>query len=309
MNKKQRKIKNLIITSTVMYLMSLSGVNLSRDNLELKVLTHNLDFSSEHDLNIVAHRGFSGSNVDNSESSIRDALISNCVDYVEVDIRETIDHQFVLSHDSYVNVHGITRRIEYTKLDDIINSGDRSNVTMSFEYINNILSSSDRTIEKIRTIRKVFDNDDFISLDRLIEIYDFNKPLIIDIKSVLSRDSMENLFNKLYNYSDSIVIQSSNIHNLMDMQRLYPMFSYSLIIDSKNDLDYVDYFKNYTVKVGFLPRLENNPDSKYFIWLVGENNFDRVMRLIKRFNIDNCYFITDNPDIICTMYEENKRSK
>lgn len=309
MNKKQRKIKNLIITSTVMYLMSLSGANLSRDKLELKVLTHNLDFSSEHDLNIVAHRGFSGSNVDNSESSVLDGIKSNCVDYIEVDIRETLDHQFVLSHDSYVKVHGITRKIEYTKLDDIINSGDRSNVTMSFEYINNILSSSDRTIEKIRTIRKVFDNDDFISLDRLIEIYDFNKPLIIDIKSVLSRDSMENLFNKLYNYSDSIVIQSSNIHNLMDMQRLYPMFSYSLIIDSKTDLDYVDYFKNYTVKVGFLPRLENNPDSKYFIWLVGENNFDRVMRLIKRFNIDNCYFITDNPDIICTMYEENKRSK
>lgn len=309
MNKKQRKIKNLIITSTVMYLMSLSGVNLSRDNLELKVLTHNLDFSSEHDLNIVAHRGFSGSNVDNSESSVLDGIKSNCVDYIEVDIRETLDHQFVLSHDSYVKVHGITRKIEYTELDDIINSGDRSNVTMSFEYINNILSSSDRTIEKIRTIRKVFDNDDFISLDRLIEIYDFNKPLIIDIKSVLSRDSMENLFNKLYNYSDNIVIQSSNIHNLMDMQRLYPMFSYSLIIDSKNDLDYVDYFKNYTVKVGFLSRLENNPDSKYFIWLVGENNFDRVMRLIKRFNIDNCYFITDNPDIICTMYEENKRSK
>lgn len=309
MNKKQRKIKNLIITSTVMYLMSLSGANLSRDNLELKVLTHNLDFSSEHDLNIVAHRGFSGSNVDNSERSVLDGIKSNCVDYIEVDIRETLDHQFVLSHDSYVKVHGITRKIEYTELDDIINSGDRSNVTMSFEYINNILSSSDRTIEKIRTIRKVFDNDDFISLDRLIEIYDFNKPLIIDIKSVLSRDSMENLFNKLYNYSDNIVIQSSNIHNLMDMQRLYPMFSYSLIIDSKTDLDYVDYFKNYTVKVGFLPRLENNPDSKYFIWLVGENNFDRVMRLIKRFNIDNCYFITDNPDIICTMYEENKRSK
>lgn len=309
MNKKQRKIKNLIITSTVMYLMSLSGANLTRDNLELKVLTHNLDFSSEHDLNIVAHRGFSGSNVDNSERSVLDGIKSNCVDYIEVDIRETLDHQFVLSHDSYVKVHGITRKIEYTELDDIINSGDRSNVTMSFEYINNILSSSDRTIEKIRTIRKVFDNDDFISLDRLIEIYDFNKPLIIDIKSVLSRDSMENLFNKLYNYSDSIVIQSSNIHNLMDMQRLYPMFSYSLIIDSKNDLDYVDYFKNYTVKVGFLSRLEYNPDSKYFIWLVGENNFDRVMRLIKRFNIDNCYFITDNPDIICTMYEENKRSK
>ena len=251
MNKKQRKIKNLIITSTVMYLMSLSGVNLYKDNLELKVLTHNLDFSSEHDLNIVAHRGFSGSNVDNSESSVLDGIKSNCVDYIEVDIRETLDHQFVLSHDSYVKVHGITRKIEFTKLDDIINSGDRSNVTMSFEYINNILSSSDRTIEKIRTIRKVFDNDDFISLDRLIEIYDFNKPLIIDIKSVLSRDSMENLFNKLYNYSDSIVIQSSNIHNLMDMQRLYPMFSYSLIIDSKTDLDYVDYFKNYTVKVGF----------------------------------------------------------
>lgn len=67
---------------------------------------------------------------------------------------------------------------------------------------------------------------------------------------------MENLFNKLYNYSDNIVIQSSNIHNLMDMQRLYPMFSYSLIIDSKTDLDYVDYFKNYTVKVGFYQDLK-----------------------------------------------------
>jgi glycerophosphoryl diester phosphodiesterase len=68
---------------------------------------------------IIAHRGFSSRNLENSITSIRAALELG-VDMVEIDVHETADHQLVVFHDYRLNrICRVPQRVCDTTLSEI----------------------------------------------------------------------------------------------------------------------------------------------------------------------------------------------
>ena len=93
MQKKSRKIRNLVIGSLAfIFLANYSYKLVHGDKKARQILNNHLD-SIMHTENVVAHRGFSSLFPDNSKESIMSALNSPCVDMIEIDI---INHRIEL---------------------------------------------------------------------------------------------------------------------------------------------------------------------------------------------------------------------
>lgn len=302
--KKKSKIKKIIIGTTC-FLILLNQIELVKDNSYV-VLKHNIELDEDHDLNVVAHRGFSSKYQDNSLISILEALECPCVDMIEIDIQLTKDKHFVLSHDSKAIYKGNIKNINRINLQDLKTFGSINSIEVDFNFIKNLITQKS-SIERRRILTKLFSKEEIITLEELIKEYDFSKKLIIDIKFTLTEENMDLLNEILYPYRENIILQSSNYLTLNNMKNKYPYYTYSYIINSKNDIKNMDLFDNYTIEYKYLKNITINPNKNYYVWLVDYSNFEEILVRFK--DLKNVYFITDNPDVICAEYQYRKELK
>ena len=305
---KIKKIKNLFITSFVLFFLTEHSYKLINGYKYANNICKHHTNSSCHDENIVAHRGFSGLYLDNSIESIEAALNSNCVDMIEIDVRLTQNNKIVLHHDSIVNYE-----------DTLINLEDLSLETIDDEDINYIVKPySFYNIEEFmyddnlflynRFFNKtiVFNEEKLIFLSDIIKKYSFSKPLIIDVKvNKLNIEYMNELNRILEKHQDNIFIQSDNFNFLNEMIELYPNYNYLYIVNSYNDLkNKNNKFKGYTIRYGLLNKINIEKDKIYLIYTINSNL--KYYNLLKNKNYrNNMYIITDHPDYICAL-SENK---
>jgi len=74
---------------------------------------------AETDIEIIAHRGASGSHPENTLAAIR-AAVSEGADWVEIDVQETVDGEVVVMHDSdFMKLSGVDLKIWEAEMSDL----------------------------------------------------------------------------------------------------------------------------------------------------------------------------------------------
>ena len=304
MKKNTKKIIKLVIVSGILALVTTKGYKLVKGEAIAKKLLTNHQVSSIHDENIVAHRGFSGLEPDNTYESVEMALNSDCVDMIEIDVRMSNDGKIVIHHDSVINLGDLLIHIEDTDLDNV----DETLLKRRYPHssIQNYIYDDSLFLLK-RWFNKGEEDTSIIRFNRFLDWYTFTKPLIVDVKAnYINTYYMDELYKLLINHKDMIYIQSDNYLFIKNMLIRYPEFNYLFIVDSEEDVKYMDEeFYGYTVKQSILPKIIIDSEKKYFIWTV--NSSARYLNLInnKKYR-GNMYIITDHPDYICALGEAKR---
>ena len=307
MQKKSRKIRNLVIGSLAfIFLANYSYKLVHGDKKARQILNNHLD-SIMHTENVVAHRGFSSLFPDNSKESIMSALNSPCVDMIEIDIQRTKNAKTILEHNSSIFLSDFLINIKDLDLDDLSEDFEIAGYSLcNFDdfFHEDAIFLYKRYFQKNYVTTSLFLLEDFIAW------YDFSKPLILDLKI----DEVDTLWMQELNliflpYQDKIFFQSSYYPFLEKMQELYPNYKYLYIIDSKANLQNINNnFTGYTVKYSLLNYLEIDPEKMYFIYTI--NSSKTYLDLINQKNYQsNFYIITDNPDYICALNDSKKLRK
>ena len=304
---KVKKIKNLFITSFALFFVFNYSYKLMKGNKKANQIIKKHYSSELPDENIVAHRGFSGLYEENSIESVLEALKSDCVDIIEIDIRFTNNHIFVLHHDSIINVENIKIKIEDINLEDI----DDDIIIKKFPLYNIENIQYDDTFFLLNRFSKNLSFEEKLTrLSSILAIYNGTKPLILDVKTnEVNIEMIESLNSMINPYKDTIYIQSDYFPFLDYMIKLYPDYKYLYIIKSKSSLKFDNpNFAGYTVKYSLLNYINIKPDKLYMIYTINSNQ--KYLNLLdsKKYK-SSMYIITDNPDYICALGENKKLRK
>ena len=305
MEKRTKRIIRLVFYSGILALITTRGIKLVKGEVKAKQILTNHQISMIHDEKVVAHRGFSGLEPDNTYESVKLALDTPCVDMIEIDVRMTNDGKIILHHDSVINLNDILIHIEDIDLDSIDEADLKSRYPRSSlqNYIyDDTLFLMSRWFEIENEDQSIIRFSDFINW------YSFQKPLLVDVKvNNINEYYMKELNRLLSDHKEYIAIQSDNFLFLKNMQIKYPEYTYYYIVDSKEDITKMDdCFDGYTIRQGLLSEVKTiKNDKTYLIWTV--NSSARYINLInnKKYN-SNMYIITDHPDYICALGEAKK---
>ena len=119
------KIKRIIIYTAVIIIGTSSfsyTLNKSKDKRYDRYVTKTADSIINDDYNIVAHRGFSSLEVENTGESLSLASSKDYVDMIEFDVRLTKDKKIILSHNNVLNVSAVELiNISLHNYDELIN--------------------------------------------------------------------------------------------------------------------------------------------------------------------------------------------
>lgn len=304
--KKNKKIKNLTISIITFIFLSSHTHKLIKSDYKANNMINN--HNSNHKENIVAHRGLSGLYNSNSYDSIKNALNLDCVDIIEIDLRLTKDKKIILSHDDYMYIDNKKIKVKDLVVSDLLK---KNNIKNYQEFPLNDLLTTDFLFLYKRYLKKIpYNEEKIITLNNLLEWYTFQKPLILDIKTkTLDYDFMSLLDELLKKYKDLIYIQSDNYSFLEQMYKLYPDYRYLFIMNTFSDTKLSNNnFYGYVIKYNLLNYVRIEDDKLYFIYTI--NSSSMYLNLLKNNNYrDNMYIITNNPDYICSLYENKKLRK
>jgi glycerophosphoryl diester phosphodiesterase len=302
----KKRIIKLAVASTLVSIVTINGIKLVKGSNEAtKILEMHNNSNSTHSENIVAHRGFSALEPDNSYESVLLALDTDCVDMIEIDVRKTLDNQIILHHDTTINFDNSLLNIEDINLDEV----DTNTLKRRYPFfkIEGYLYD-DSLFQLQRFLKKDAEDKEIIKFDDFIEWYSFDKPLIVDIKAEeVSLSFMARLNDILKDKKDKIYLQSNYYEFISKMMDLYPDYKYFFIVNSMDDLANMDDdFTGFTVKKDMLSKIEIDKDKMYLIYTV--NSSKSYLKLIsnKKYK-ENMYIITDNPDYICALSDEKKK--
>ena len=308
MEKKKKKILIYLTTftffsSTITYKL----VKKKEEGLIRKVNEYIEDFQDD-DFLICAHRGYQKDCIENTKEAIEKANNSSFIDYIEVDVRLTKDNQLVLSHNDYlVDEKERSIHISSTNYDDLI---EDTFMNQTNPIINNSLSEEEKLFilrNKLNLISKSY------QLSSLIEGINLsnNKLLILDLKFQNNSDEfIQELIKELENVDTSnLIFQSTDAKSLLELQQLLPG-NYCLIIDSKNDLNYINDFTYFSFKKSLinyqLIEYLLSKGKKIAIWTINNSkDLDTITNQSKDYYKDLIY-ITDYPDLIATkLYQKS----
>lgn len=305
------KIKKLIYIAGFTGTLAVSLLALDKNKFEKNVTKHS-SIECNHYGNVVAHRGFSSLEVENSFNSVKAAVECACVDSIEIDIRLTKDDELVLAHNSYVPGIG---KISDKKLEELnkekYENLDISKLELMKSYIINKdgkliydrYSSSKDSKEKITTLKNVIDN------------IDSKKTLLVDMKfSKSNNDTFMDKVNEIfkeYDGSFDIILQANNYEELLKMKQKYPQYKYQLIIRKNKELKYLDSeFTMFGIRKNLITKDMLDEQIKkgntISVWTI--NYFYEYEELKDKLgeSINDVLIITDYPDEICYLNNKNK---
>ena len=304
------KLKKILLYGGIIT-VGLSSIHLYKENkFEKEVVKHSY-FSMNHNGSVIAHRGFSSVEIENSKNATTRGFESQCSDGVEIDVRISNDNEVVLSHNNYVSGLG---KIEECTIEEIKATNNSLDKLSKLQMIKDIFKNVDGKLvfDRYKEVSKK--EEELITLDDVLGI-NTDKTLIIDLK--FDDDNYENLYNKVndiltnYDGNINIILQSDNYEYLDEMKNLYPNYDYQLIIAKRHDLEYLDSdFDAFCIRKNLITKkitkklLKQN--KKISIWTV--NSYEDFYILYNKLDelIYKTYIITDYPDEICYLLNEDK---
>jgi glycerophosphoryl diester phosphodiesterase len=300
------KIKNFVVYSTIL--------TLSFPRMKL-MLDYEIDYE---DFTVVAHRGFSSLEIENSKAAIDLCYNYEYIDGLEIDVSMTKDNELVVLHTGQSgHNYNLKKSIcEYT-LDEL---KAKTFKIKKISTLKNILflfniDSMNKTISK-RSTKLLKKEEPIITFDELISEYDGKKLLLIDVKfNNQSNIMIEKLLNALSNIDcNNIIIQSDNYENLSKMKTIKPNLSYQLVISDRSQMKYINtdfiYFaiRDDLIDYNTLNNLIND-GKKIAVWTI--NSEYKLNTIIGKAGAyaDDLTYITDYPDCISTLLDAHVNVK
>lgn len=285
-------MKKLIILFLLIILITFIVTSINNYENKSHYLKH--PGSSNH---IVAHRGYSSLEYENSLESIILANESDCVDAIEVDVRMTNDSFLVLSHNNKIKTE-----ISKTKVSD-----------MTYDEFMKVKLTHETAI---KNKNEIMINENFLSstatdIFNVLNIVE-TKTLILDVKYGKKIKTLNKKLLKLIEYNDNVIIQSSNIDGLKDLLYRNSKVKYQYVIDEPGDFYNVtnDLYgvaiKYNLVNYDNVSRLINN-GIKVFVWTINDTKtYKKIIDETKEYS-NELFYITDYPNILCSFDIKNFR--
>lgn len=307
------KIKKLIITTAFLLIISTSTISIPDFNSyqNSKIIMQDNEKNTLPQIPIIAHRGFSSLEIENTLNAVKLGLQSNCTSAVEIDIQLTKDNEIILFHDSKLNDKSIN---EYT-LEELKQIQLTEKITDNLdEYLDTLFDYQSGNIARERMQILQNKKDTIPTLDEILEIHSYypEKCLIIELKT--NDDNKEELINKTYEKlkkynSQNIIIQSSDYDALLEMKNKYPNLKYHLIINKNNYQHLHKYdFDGYGIRKSLInykdinDLLKNN--KQVSIWNINTySEYENILNQLGDLKEDVSY-ITNYPDALRTWYNQ-----
>ena len=275
----------LIFVLSILYLVN------KQSNLLLPHYQRHLG-STNH---IVAHRGFSSLEYENSFESIDLANKSNCTDAIEIDIRLTNDGYLVLSHNNKLVLNKNSIKVSNISYEDFMNLKLRKPIPDKID--SNIF---DYDLNSLHINNKVGTSTSLYEVLNIVK----NKTLVIDIKYNKNIKKLNDKLLKIVNNKENVILQSSNINGLNDLYKKNPNIKYQYIINENEDIYNINNYL-YGVSVRYNLIKYNLVDDlinrglKVFVWTINDTEtYKNIINEVKE-NSNKLYYVTDYPDILC----------
>ncbi len=309
------KKKKLAVYAGVVFL-SLGSLYEYKLNKDVEyVLASDIDISqsSVSEISLVAHRGLSSMEVENSKEAIEESTDKNYLSGIEFDVRLTSDGEVVLSHgDSAKDDNNTVRSVSTSTLEQLREMKLKLINKDILSTIEDLFSLTDMSCIRIqRTHELSKKTGTIITLDETMDLVDNKKRMYIELKfnnnySQLSSKVVEVL--KEHPDTD-FIIQCNNYEELKRMQQAYPQYKYQIIIDKKSELVYLDDdFDGYSIKYNLIDydivKAKIKAGKEISIWTINDlADFNDIVDEIGKYN-RNVNYITDYPD--CLYYQYKK---
>lgn len=309
-----RNIKQLFITSAFVLLIATSTTFIINDVESSKITKIINQDDDETTISVIAHRGLSSLEIENSFEAIKLGLQDKSTTGVEIDIRLTKDKKIVVIHDDEIN----NKKVSTSTLEELQKEKIKANIPTTTDYITSLFDNISGNL--IRTRFQIVQNKTtkISTLKEILDLYrDYQeKELIIEFKFEDNEDDFIQEFDNLikeYNYS-KIIIQSNDYQKLTKMKQLHPEFEYHLIIKKDNyeelkkqDLDGYVIRKN-LINYDDINTLLNN-NKKVSIWTIASyQDFKDTNEKLQDLN-NKVSYITNYPDAINTWQELIQKDK
>ena len=309
-----RNIKQLFITSAFVLLIATSTTFIINDVESSKITKIINQDNDETTISVIAHRGLSSLEIENSFEAIKLGLQDKSTTGVEIDIRLTKDKKIVVIHDDEIN----NKKVSTSTLEELQKEKIKASIPTTTDYITSLFDNISGNL--IRTRFQIVQNKTtkISTLKEILDLYkDYQeKELIIEFKFEDNEDDFIQEFDNLikeYNYS-KIIIQSNDYQKLTKMKQLHPEFEYHLIIKKDNyeelkkqDLDGYVIRKN-LINYDDINTLLNN-NKKVSIWTIASyQDFKDTNEKLQDLN-NKVSYITNYPDAINTWQELIQKDK
>lgn len=309
------KKKKLAIYAGVVFLSlgSLYGYKLNKDVEYTSASDISIEQSSKPKVSIVAHRGLSSIEVENTKEAITKTTNKDYLSGVEFDVRLTSDGEVVLSHgDSVKDENNTVRRISTSSLEQLREMRlklVKKNILTTIEDLFSLTDMSCTRIQRKHEIGKK--TGTIVTLDETMDIVDNKKRMYIELKFNNNYAELSSkVVEVLKDHQDTdFIIQCNNYEYLKRMQQMYPQYKYQIIINKEYELVYLEEdFDGYSIKYNLIDydvvKEKIKAGKEISIWTINDlEDFDDITDELGKYN-DNVNYITDYPD--CLYYKYKK---
>ena len=291
-----KSVKNIIVCGSTIALIG-SGIGFHSE------MSQPVDENATMtDYLIGAHRGDSSLAIENTKEAIVLASENDEVDYIEVDVRMSLDGKLYLSHDDDVLTAMMSADIEASSF-----------IYVKDEKVNyfDLISDKDGR-EMLRRIRGLNgDSYSIISLSDAMELFG-DKKILLDLKfgdNVLRYvDSLKKFFKERDN--SNIVFQSDDPTSLLYFKSEMPDAFCSILVRDEESLKYIDYFDGIGIRKDVVDKefvIEAiNQNKLVLVWTIkSKQDLEKVTEELGD-SVDDVVYITDYPDIISKELKKNR---
>lgn len=299
-----KSVKNLIVYGSTIALIG-SGIGFHNDMRQ--PVDENATMT---DYLIGAHRGESSLAIENTKEAIVLASENDEVDYIEVDVRMSMDGKLYLSHDDDVLTLDGNINISEMMGAEIDNTEFIHIKDEKINYFDLIFDSDGR--EMLRRIRGLNgDSYSIISLSDAMKLFG-DKKILLDLKfgdNVLRYvDSLKKFFKE--RDISNIVFQSDDPTSLLYFKSEMPNAFCSILVRDEESLKYIDYFDGIGIRKDVVDKEfvvdAINQDKLVLVWTIkSKQDLDKVRDELDEAD-DDVIYITDYPDIISKALKKNR---
>ena len=299
-----KSVKNLIVYGSTIALIG-SGIGFHNDMRQ--PVDENATMT---DYLIGAHRGESSLAIENTKEAIVLASENDEVDYIEVDVRMSMDGKLYLSHDDDVLTLDGNINISEMMGAEIDNTEFIHIKDEKINYFDLIFDSDGR--EMLRRIRGLNgDSYSIISLSDAMKLFG-DKKILLDLKFGDNVLRYVDALKKFFKERDisNIVFQSDDPTSLLYFKSEMPNAFCSILVRDEESLKYIDYFDGIGIRKDVVDKEfvvdAINQDKLVLVWTIkSKQDLDKVRDELDEAD-DDVIYITDYPDIISKALKKNR---
>lgn len=259
---------------------------------------------------IGAHRGDSSLAIENTKEAIVLASENDEVDYIEVDVRMSLDGKLYLSHDDDVLTANGNQNISEMMSADIEAT---EFIHVKDEKINyfDLISDKDgrEMLKRIRGLNGY--SYRIISLSDAMKLFG-DKKILLDLKFSDNVVKYTDAVKKFFKDRDisNIVFQSDDPISLLYFKSQIPNAFCSILVRDKESLKYIDYFDGIGIRKDVVDKefvIEAiNQNKLVLVWTIkSKQDLEKVTEELGE-SIEEVVYITDFPDIMSKKLKKNR---